>query len=250
MNMDVVVVQKCLAFCQGLVESNIRFTFNLSLAKDAFIFDNKELAKSSCEKKKKSPSQLRREKKRKEERQNKKEDTVKVYETLDESPTFKCDHCKAEFKSEKGLNIHVGKSHKTNSSATPEKERGSSPQKELLLNLTPAKEVREELNNTDLEEYPEKEMVPSTFKCEYCKYPPREFGTEAQLSIHHSKRHSYKQENIGRIHQCPLCHSNSKLTQSVRNNYYIQHDLNTHTKIVHENSTNSIVITWDGFFET
>ena len=122
------------------------------------------LAKSSCEKKKKSPSQLRREKKRKEERQNKKEDTVKVSETLDDkSPTFKCDHCEAEFKSEKGLNIHVGKSHKTNSSATPEKERGSSPEKELLINLTPTKEVRDELNNTYLKEFPEKEIVPSTF---------------------------------------------------------------------------------------
>ena len=88
--MDVVVVQKCLAFCQGLVESNTKFTFNLSLAQDAFIFDNKELANSSCEKKKKSPSQLRREKRRQEERINKKEDSVKVSEVLNpESPSFK-----------------------------------------------------------------------------------------------------------------------------------------------------------------
>ena len=89
------MVQKCLAVCQGLVESNIRFTFNISLAQDVFIFYDKELAKSSCEKKK-SPSQLRRGKKRKEERKNKKKDTVKVSETLDDkSPTFKCDHCEA-----------------------------------------------------------------------------------------------------------------------------------------------------------
>ena len=82
-----VVVEKCLAFCQGLVESN-KFTFNLSLAEDAFIFDNKELAtNSSCEKKKESPSQLRREKKWKEERKMKKRDTAKVSENLDpESP--------------------------------------------------------------------------------------------------------------------------------------------------------------------
>ena len=106
------------------------------------------LAKSSCEKKKKSTSQLRREKKRKEERKNKKEDTGKVSENLDpESPIFRCDHCEATFKSEKGLKIHVGKSHKTNYSSTPEKERRSSPEKELLLNLTPARESREELNN-------------------------------------------------------------------------------------------------------
>ena len=71
MKMDVVVVEKCLAFCQGLVESNNKFTFNLSLAQDALIFYNKELAKSSCMKKK-TPSQLRREKIRKEERIDKK----------------------------------------------------------------------------------------------------------------------------------------------------------------------------------
>ena len=53
----------------------------------------------------------------------------------------------------------MGKSHKTYSSSTPEKERGSSPEKELLLNLTQAKEVREELNNTDLEEFPEKKKL-------------------------------------------------------------------------------------------
>ena len=38
MKMDVVVVEKCLAFCQGLVESKIKFTFNLSFGKDALIF--------------------------------------------------------------------------------------------------------------------------------------------------------------------------------------------------------------------
>ena len=158
--MNVVVVEKCLAFCQGLVESNNKFTFNLSLAQDAFIFDNKELANSSCEKKKKSPSQLRREKKRKEERKNKEEDTVKVSENLDpESPTFKCDHCEAKFKSEKGLRIHVGKSHKNISSSTPEKERVPSQEKELFLNLTPARESGEELNNADSEESSHDDLV-------------------------------------------------------------------------------------------
>ena len=82
------------------MESNIKFNF----------------------KKKKSPSQLRREKKRKEERKNKKEDSAKVYENLDpESPIFKCDHCDATFKPEKGFQNSCGESHKTNSSSTPEK---------------------------------------------------------------------------------------------------------------------------------
>ena len=71
----------------------------------------------------------------------------------------KCDHCEATFKSENGLRIHVGKSHKTNSSSTPEKERVSSPEKELLLNLTPARESREELKNADLEESSHEALV-------------------------------------------------------------------------------------------
>ena len=59
------LMEKCLAFCQGLVQSNNKFSFNFSCGKDNFNFDNKELANSSW-KKKKSPSQLRRQKKRRE----------------------------------------------------------------------------------------------------------------------------------------------------------------------------------------
>ena len=65
--MDVLVMEKCLDFCQGLVQSNHKFSFNFSCGKDTFNFDNKELAHSSW-KKKKSPSQLRREKMRRETR--------------------------------------------------------------------------------------------------------------------------------------------------------------------------------------
>ena len=66
--MDKDVVEKCLAFCQALTSSNHLFSFSLKIGNDAFNFDLKELAKSSCVKKKKSPSQLRREKKRRDER--------------------------------------------------------------------------------------------------------------------------------------------------------------------------------------
>ena len=61
---------KCLAFCQALVSSNQKFTFTLSIGKETFNFDNKELVASSCvhKKKKKSPSQIRREEKRREAR--------------------------------------------------------------------------------------------------------------------------------------------------------------------------------------
>ena len=64
-------VDKCLAFCQALAMSNQKFTFSLSISKDTFAFDNKELKSSSCSQRKKSPSQLRREARRKQEHDQK-----------------------------------------------------------------------------------------------------------------------------------------------------------------------------------
>ena len=51
------------------------------------------------------------------------------------------------FESEKGLKIHIGKSHMISVSVkTPEKERGSSTIKELSLTLSPKE--REEIGNS------------------------------------------------------------------------------------------------------
>ena len=76
-------VDKCLAFCQALVSSNQKFTFTLSIGKETFKFDNKELVASSCgkNKKKKSPSQVRREERRREARK------LKIAEQVDELPS-------------------------------------------------------------------------------------------------------------------------------------------------------------------
>ena len=61
-------MDKCLAFCQALAMSNQRFSLNLTLGKDNFTLEHKELATSFWQKnKKKSPSQLRREAKQREE---------------------------------------------------------------------------------------------------------------------------------------------------------------------------------------
>ena len=107
-------------------------------------------------------------------------DTAKVSENLDpESPKFKCDHCEATFKSEKGLKIHVGKSHKTNYSSTPEKERKSSPEKELLLNLTSTRESREELNIGGSDD--------SEFQCDLCD---KACISERKLKVHKAKWHT------------------------------------------------------------
>ena len=109
--MSSVVVDKCLAFCQGLVNSNHHFTFSLKLGKDLnFEFQNKELVHSSCTRKKKSPSQLRRENRRRESRKSADVSPEVAVKSLPD--VFKCDQCETSFDSEKWLNIHVGKIHK------------------------------------------------------------------------------------------------------------------------------------------
>ena len=151
--MDTNVVEKCLAFCQALVSTNKTFSFNLSISKDSFNFTNKELQTSSCRVKKKSPSQIRREERRKNEREHKKSKvTVEVADgSFSEvsKDIFQCTKCEENFKTEKGLNIHIGRMHKENViESTPEKERCSA-QNDLSLNLTPTKDVSREILKPD-----------------------------------------------------------------------------------------------------
>ena len=145
--MDGNVVEKCLAFCQALVTANKTFSLNLSINKDSFVFSNKGLSKSSCMAKKKSLSQVRREMRRRNERESKKSEvTVNVTEHCNpETPeVYSCNHCEVNFKTEKGLKIHIGKVHKEDElESTPEKECDKVQDDSSLL-ITPVKEVREE----------------------------------------------------------------------------------------------------------
>ena len=129
-------VDKCLAFCQSLAMSGQKFSFTLSIGKDTFSFNNKELGSSSCVKrKKKSPSQVRREQRRKEERSLKKaaEPTEKVVEASKSvnNDSFQCSQCDLSFKAEEDLNAHIGDLHTT--LPTPEKERAPDQIADLLL---------------------------------------------------------------------------------------------------------------------
>ena len=139
--MEAIVVDKCLAFCQALTQSNHIFNFSLTMGKDNFTF-KKELVQSSCMKVKKSPSQMRREERRKEDR--KQSMTTDVTEKVTEisKSVFKCDQCDKISKSEKGLKMHISRAHKT-STETPEKLRHSSLSTSLLL--TPSKGERQEM---------------------------------------------------------------------------------------------------------
>ena len=158
--MDSATVEKCLNFCNGLVKSNKQFSFKLSMGKEVSLnFENKEPVNSSWNKKKKSPSQLRRENKRRMERKQA-EDTEIVTEEAnihffnevseeEETGGFKCRECAQTFKSEKGLKIHFGKTHKSEVLLpTPEKERCFSSLEEPSLTLTPPHGPRNDENKT------------------------------------------------------------------------------------------------------
>ena len=138
-------MDKCLAFCQALTQSDHKFTLNLSIGKDKLFFSNKELT-SSCKMKKKSPSQLRREERRKRERQSKVAEEVtdaskekvteKVAETdataeeADVSTAPACDQCEYKATSERGLSQHTRMKHRglkqpsASVLSTPESLRG------------------------------------------------------------------------------------------------------------------------------
>ena len=145
--MDKDVVEKCLAFCQALTSNNHLFSFSLKIGNDAFNFDLKELAKSSCIKKKKSPSQMRRETRRREERRRaatKAEEDIA--ETSEQSANVKpkCDSCDTSFNSEEELSAHIQSVH-----TTPEKERGSESQIELKLSPIQTQRNEEKLSEQD-----------------------------------------------------------------------------------------------------
>ena len=140
------LVSQCLDFCQTLATKSLTFSFTLTLG-DSFSFsldtNGKEALASKAKKKKKTPSTLRRDAKRRTEFLKKKpevstgdtssrsehvseeEAAGKQVERVVHEKVFKCDQCENTFKSENGLKIHVGKSHKKVNpvQATPEQLR-------------------------------------------------------------------------------------------------------------------------------
>ena len=149
-------VDKCLAFCQALIQSDQKFTLNLSIGKDKLFFSNKELT-SSCKVKKKSPSQLRREEKRKRERQSKVAEEVTengaetnaTAEKADVSTAPACDQCEYKATTEKGLRQHARMKHRglkqpsASAPSTPESLRGKI-KPDCLRSSPPPQITREE----------------------------------------------------------------------------------------------------------
>ena len=124
---DSSLATKCLELCQTLAGQGLAFNFSLTINSTfSFSLDTRDkglaLATTGKTKKKSSPSTLRRNARRKEAFLQRKQNPAPVSCDVDVDPaaelpqqggdTFKCDICGNAFKSENGLRIHKGKSHK------------------------------------------------------------------------------------------------------------------------------------------
>ena len=117
---DAKLASQCLDLCQTLAGKSLAFSFSLTVGSSfSFSVDTRGKEVSTLQKKKKTPSTLRRDARRREEFLRKKLNAPTA------EKAFMCDHCENTFKSENGLKIHIGKSHKKVDStpATPERLR-------------------------------------------------------------------------------------------------------------------------------
>ena len=110
---DAKLVSQCLDICQTLAGKSLPFSFSFNIGPNfSFSVDTRGKEVLAPQKKKKTPSTLRRDARRREELLRKKLNAPTV------EKVFKCDQCDNTFKSENGLKIHIGKSHK-NLNSTP-----------------------------------------------------------------------------------------------------------------------------------
>ena len=133
------LMTQCLDFCQALALQGMVFKFSVSVG-STFNFSMDTMKgkdfPASRSKKRSSPSTLKRNAKRQEEFLKKKTSSEAVTSTGMETnqkkdKAFQCDQCDATFKTENGLKIHIGKSHKE--ALSPEKIRKPSSQSSLTV---------------------------------------------------------------------------------------------------------------------
>ena len=181
---DSTLATKCLDLCQTLADQGLAFNFSLKIG-STFSFSlgarDKGLASEipGKTKKKPSPSTLRRNARRKEAFLKKRQTPVPVSPEACVEPGvglpqqgedgFNCDICGNTFKSDNGLRIHKGKSHK--SQELPSIDRIRDPDIVQSRQVSPLKDVREEVPNPE----------PEVHSCDECG---EQFDTEDDLDIH------------------------------------------------------------------
>ena len=158
---DTSLATKCMDFCHALAIQGKMFKFSLSIGSTfSFSLDSREGKETMSARSKKSPSALKRNAKRRQEFLMKKslseassttglESNQKPVKQLE---AFPCDHCESSFKTENGLKIHRGRSHKEASS--PEKLRKASAQSSLLVSPTRDQGRAEPCHNCGMEMSP------------------------------------------------------------------------------------------------
>ena len=158
---DSSLITKCLDFCQALASQGKDFKFAITIGSTfTFSLDTREGKETLPTRSKKSPSTLRRNAKRRKEFLIKKSTSESTsatglepnQKTKKQGKGFQCDQCDFDFKTENGLKIHKGKSHKEVSS--PEKKRRPSSQSSLILSPIRDQSRVEPCHNCGLEMSP------------------------------------------------------------------------------------------------
>ena len=143
---DTALATQCMDFCQALARQGRVFQLSIAIGSTfTFSLDTREGKEIlPIIKKRSSPSTLRRNAERRKEFLAKKAtskpsvapDLESSQKQMKQGVAFPCDQCDANFKTENGLKIHKGKSHKE--ASLPEKLRTSSPQPSL--NVSPLRD--------------------------------------------------------------------------------------------------------------
>ena len=215
------LLSQCLDFCQTLAAKSLTFSFTLTLGNSFSLSldsSGKEALAFKGKRKKKTPSALKRDARRREKFLKKKlevstvdislqskdiseEENVgkQVAEKALDEKAFKCEQCDTIFKSENGLKIHVGKTHKKVNStpATPDCLR-QQPRSSVSLSASPLLDISREESSTispvsevdikSTSKKPAPRYQPPPIKCDHCDLYLPWFVMNwkgAQLQPHH-----------------------------------------------------------------
>ena len=154
---------QCMDFCQALARQGLEFKFSVTIG-SAFTFSLDARAKEGRDapvttgKKRNSPSTWRRNARRREEYLKRKfpskvakADSPKSNKKQ-QGNSFNCDLCDSTFRSENGMKIHRGKTHKEHPS--PEKVREPPPQPPLSVSPPRSQERVEACHNCGMDMSP------------------------------------------------------------------------------------------------
>ena len=155
------LMTQCLDFCQALALQGVVFKFSVSVGSTFnFSLDTSKGKDFPAPRSKKmsSPSTLRRNAKRREEFLKRKTlseaaaAVTGVETNQKQDSAFQCDQCDATFKTENGLKIHRGRSHKD--TLPPENMRKSSSQSSLTVSPIMEQSRVESCHNCGMEMSP------------------------------------------------------------------------------------------------